>query len=109
MDLEELKRRYGPLTLKAATLAVAIAHDTSEPDHRRVLARDLLEEANAQPPAMLELIAEVERLRADAMRYRLLRGYRPGLLLDMLTDSPQPNESYSDELDAAIDNALKGE
>lgn len=39
----------------------------------------------------------------DAMRYQLLRSYNPGLMLDMLTDRPTPNESWARELDGDLD------
>lgn len=65
--------------------------------------------AAAHPAAVLELIAEVERLRKDAARYRLIRNYYPALLLDMLEDRPKPDDAFAEELDAAIDNATGSE
>jgi len=43
---------------------------------------------------------------ADAQRYRWLRNYRPGLILDMLEDDEITNEQWSLDLDQAIDLAL---
>jgi hypothetical protein len=42
----------------------------------------------------------------DAARYQWLRNYRPGLILDMLSDPEIPNELWADELDVVIDAAM---
>ena len=67
---------------------------------RRVMAQ------NNADLAMLQAADELERLRRSAIRYQLLRDYRPGLLLDMLTDSPNHNEGYALQLDAVLDAML---
>jgi hypothetical protein len=42
----------------------------------------------------------------DADRYRWLRNYRPGLILDMMDDREIPNSKGANDLDDAIDIAL---
>lgn len=42
-------------------------------------------------------------LEKDAARYRWLRNYRPGLILDMLDDHEIPSEQWAADLDQAID------
>lgn len=49
---------------------------------------------------------ELEELKTDAQRYRWLRNYRPGLILDMLEDDEITNEQWSLDLDQAIDAAM---
>lgn len=43
----------------------------------------------------------------DAKRYRYMRAFRPGLLLDMLGDSAKPNDQFADELDREIDALIE--
>lgn len=50
---------------------------------------------------------ELRRLRADAKRYRWLRNYRPGLILDMLETDEIPNDGWAAELDKVIDARIK--
>lgn len=62
------------------------------------------------PQAVLELIAEVERLRKDAERYRALVDsgkYAPSAW-GMLALRTGPTLYSKDQLDAAIDAALEG-
>ena len=60
--------------------------------------------AAANPAAVLELIAEVERLRKDAERYRFLCGKERGCVV--VRD--RTSHLFGESLDAAIDAALEG-
>lgn len=55
---------------------------------------------------MLALHPRFAALEKDAARYRLLREHRPGLLLDILDEPPNPNERNALLLDREIDARL---
>jgi hypothetical protein len=72
--------------------------------------------AAACPATVLELIAEVERLRADAGRYRWLRDearaeYEERIFVtsDGHKDYYEPSGMYETELDDAVDKAIEKE
>lgn len=54
----------------------------------------------------LALHPKFKALAMEAARYRLLRGHRPGLLLDILDEPPNPNERNALHLDSEIDARL---
>lgn len=55
---------------------------------------------------VLELHPRFAAMAKDAARYRLLREHRPGLLLDILDEPPNPNERNALHLDREIDARL---
>jgi hypothetical protein len=72
--------------------------------------------AAANPATVLELIAEVARLRADAGRYRWLRDearaeYEERIFVtsDGHKDYYEPSGIYETELDDAVDKAIEKE
>ena len=69
-------------------------------DEREVMHAPLMHEAAAE---LARLTAEVERLRANDGRYRFLRGW----WFDETAPMTVNEAETSDELDAAIDEAIK--
>lgn len=55
---------------------------------------------------VLTLHPKFAALAKEAARYRLLRAHRPGLLLDILDEPPNPNERNALHLDREIDARL---
>ena len=55
---------------------------------------------------VLELHPRFDAMAKEAARYRLLRAHRPGLLLDILDEPPNPNERNALHLDREIDARL---
>lgn len=55
---------------------------------------------------VFELHPRLDAMAKEAARYRLLRAHRPGLLLDILDEPPNPNERNALHLDREIDARL---
>lgn len=64
--------------------------------------------ALVDPQTVVDLLAMLRDAQKDAARYRFIREFRPGLILDMLyEDEPIRNKAYSSDLDAAIYAAMQ--
>jgi hypothetical protein len=63
--------------------------------------------AACSPAAVLELIAEVERLRVDAERYRFVRAKLSRYEFDYLLLEGEPESDMDEYCDAAIESHTK--